>query len=168
MRGSLQRFRHRTTGSWEQSGPRPDCLCGVKPGYDFRTPLQRRPATGFSASAESVFPEDERHAIFLPNTTVTWYAILVQDRLNLVGEANPIARHVANEPCSEGRTNEDGGNQHHDNARSTRWGSSVEHKRHISIRRWDFPAHKSNTQAAGTNWLVAAQSAHAGPASAPG
>ena len=38
------------------------------------------------ASAESFFPEDERHAIFLPDSTVTLYAVLVQDGPDITAE----------------------------------------------------------------------------------
>src|SRR5712664_3144296 len=86
------------------------------------------------AFTKSVFPEDERHAILLPNTTVTLYAILIQDGLNLITEANRITRHLVSEPRSDGHTKEGGCNKGQDNSRSTGWGWSAEHNRHSQRR----------------------------------
>src|SRR5438105_5416355 len=84
------------------------------------------------ALAKGLLTEDERHAIFLPNATVTLHAVLIQDGLNVVAEANRITSSLASQPRSHGGE-EDDGNKHRDNARSTGWGLSLEHNRYISI-----------------------------------
>ncbi len=74
------------------------------------------------ALAQGVLAEDERHPIFLSNATMTLHTVLIQDRLNIVGEANRIARPAVSEPCSRDDANNDDCNKHHDDARSTGWG----------------------------------------------
>ena len=47
---------------------------------------------------------------------------LIQDRVNIVAEANWIGRPAVSEPCCRDDANDDDCNKHHDDARSTGWG----------------------------------------------
>src|SRR6266550_1112347 len=79
------------------------------------------------ACAEGFFAENKRHAIFLADAAVALHAVLIQNRLNIVAEADRRMGHLSNEPCSQGGTNEGDCNKHHDTSLSTGWGWGVEH-----------------------------------------